>query len=98
MTDVNSLSCYAWEVVYWVLRLFWLAMLVYAVASWIPSLQGRWTSYIARIVEPVLLPVRRIIPPVGGLDLSFLVVIVLVGFVMNSIAGFAYESSYCTIR
>jgi YggT family protein len=98
LSRVDSLSCAAWEVVYWVLRLFWFAMLIYAVASWIPSLQGRWTSYVARIVEPVLLPVRRIIPPVGGLDLSFLVVILLLGFVMNSIPGFAYGSSYCWIR
>jgi uncharacterized protein YggT (Ycf19 family) len=98
MTGVDSLSCAAWEVVYWALRLFWFAMLVYAVASWIPSIQGRWTGYVARIVEPVLLPVRRVIPPIGGLDLSFLVVIVLLGFVMNSIPGFAANSSACWIR
>ena len=29
------------------------------------------------LVEPVLMPVRRIIPPMGGLDLSFLVVIIV---------------------
>jgi YggT family protein len=73
-------------------------MLVYAVVSWIPSLQGRWSTYVARVVEPVLQPVRRIIPPMGGLDLSFLVVILLVGYVMNLIPRFAFESAYCLIR
>jgi YggT family protein len=68
-----------------ILRLFWLVMLVYAVVSWIPSLQGNWTRYLARIVEPVLMPVRRIIPPVGGLDLAFLVVIILVGYLIRAI-------------
>ncbi len=58
-------------------------MLLYAVVSWVPSLQGRWSSYIARVVEPVLIPVRRIIPPIGGLDWSFLVVIIIVGYIMN---------------
>jgi YggT family protein len=58
-------------------------MLLYAVVSWVPSLQGRWSAYVARVVEPVLQPVRRIIPPVGGLDLSFLVVIIIVGYIMN---------------
>lgn len=67
----------------WILRLFWFAMIAYAVASWIPSLQGRWTYYIARIVEPVLIPVRRIIPPIGGLDVSFLIVIILVGYLIS---------------
>jgi len=91
---VSSISCDAWTVLYWVLRLFWLAMLVYAVVSWVPSLQGRWSSYVARIVEPVLLPVRRIIPPIGGLDLSFLVVILLLGVVINQIRSVQY--SYCS--
>jgi YggT family protein len=92
------LTCAAWEVVYLTLRLFWLLMLVYAVISWIPSLQGRWSTYVARVVEPVLQPVRRIIPPLGGLDLSFLVVILLVGYIMNLIPRFAFESAYCLIR
>jgi YggT family protein len=92
------LTCAAWEVVYLALRVFWVAMLLYAVVSWVPSLRGRWTEWVARIVEPVLLPVRRIIPPAGGLDLSFLVVILLVGYVMNLIPQFAFQSSYCLIR
>ena len=69
----------------YVLRAFWFAMLLYALVSWVPSLQGRWSVMLARIVEPVLLPVRRIIPPLGGLDLSFLVVILVLGYVMRSI-------------
>ena len=95
---MSGLTCAAWEVVYLTLRLFWLLMLVYAVISWIPSLQGRWSTYVARVVEPVLQPVRRIIPPLGGLDLSFLVVILLVGYIMNLIPRFAFESAYCLIR
>jgi len=67
------------------LKVFWLLMLVYALVSWVPSLQGGWSSYVARIVEPVLVPVRRIIPPLGGLDVAFLVVILLVGWLMAAI-------------
>jgi YggT family protein len=69
----------------YVLKAFWVAMLLYALVSWVPSLQGRWSYYVARIVEPVLIPVRRIIPPIGGLDLSFLVIIVLLGYIMRAI-------------
>jgi hypothetical protein len=35
---------------------------------------------------------------VGGLDLSFLVVILAVGYIMRLIPQFAYESAYCLIR
>ena len=69
-----------------IINIYVLIMLVYAVISWIPSLRGRWTEYVAMLVEPVLLPVRRIIPPLGGLDLSFLVVILLLQFIGSAIA------------
>ena len=82
---MSSISCSAWVVLGYVLKAFWFAMLLYALVSWVPSLQGKWSVMLARIVEPVLLPVRRIIPPLGGLDLSFLVVILLVGYVMRSL-------------
>ncbi len=95
---MSSLPCAAWEVVFLALRLFSIAMLLYAVVSWIPSLQGRWSSYVARIVEPVLLPVRRFIPPVGGLDLSFLVVFLALSYLTGYIPQFAYQTAYCLIR
>ena len=69
-------------------------MILYAVVSWVPSLQGRWTYYVARIVEPVLMPIRRIIPPVGGLDIAFLVVIILVGWLSTKIPNAACAVYY----
>ncbi|GAC1356332.1 MAG: hypothetical protein NVSMB31_16980 [Vulcanimicrobiaceae bacterium] len=59
------------------LLVYIIIMVVYAVASWIPELRGRWTDYVAMLVEPVVAPVRRIIPPLGGFDLSFLIVMIL---------------------
>jgi YggT family protein len=91
---MSSLSCDVGQVLGQILRIFWLLMLVYAVVSWIPSLQGRWSYYLARIIEPVLNPVRRIIPPVGGLDLAFLVVIILVGYLISAIPRAACAISY----
>ncbi len=79
------LMCSLWEVVFWIFRIYLLLMLVYAVVSWIPSIRGRWTEYVAMLVEPVLVPVRRIIPPLGGLDLSFIVVIVVLQVVLGQI-------------
>jgi len=44
---------------------------VHALASWFPQLrESRFYGYIDRIVEPMLAPLRRILPPMGGLDLS----------------------------
>jgi YggT family protein len=77
-----------------ILKVFWVAMILYAVVSWVPSLQGRWTYYVARIVEPVLMPIRRIIPPVGGLDIAFLIVIILVGWLSTKIPSAACAVYY----
>ena len=79
--------CFVWDVVNKIFGLYLLLMLVYAVVSWVPSLRGRWSDYLARVIEPVLVPVRRIIPSVGGLDLSFLVVIIVLQIVMHIVAN-----------
>ncbi len=60
------------------LEIYILLMIVYALASWLPSIRGRWLDYVAMAVEPVLIPVRRVIPPIAGLDLSFLIVILAI--------------------
>ena len=77
--------CQIWGLVDLVFKVYILVMLVYAVVSWVPSLRGRWSDYVAMLVEPVLVPVRRVIPPVGGIDLSFLVVIIVIQLVDSNI-------------
>jgi YggT family protein len=76
------------------LWVFWVLMLVYAVVSWVPSLRGRWTEYVAMVVEPVLVPFRRIIPPLGGLDIAFLVVILLVSWLIRALPSTACAYYY----
>jgi YggT family protein len=77
------IPCELYSAVAKLLQLYVLIMLVYAVISWVPSLRGKWTQYVAMIVEPVLTPLRRIIPPIGGLDISFLVAILVIQFVIR---------------
>ena len=43
---------------------------------------GPGPYFLDQLVEPVLRPVRRIIPPVGSLDLSFLVVFLVAQFLL----------------
>ncbi len=79
---MNELLCSLDQAVVWIVRIYSILLLVYAVLSWIPDLRGPWVRYIAMLVEPVLAPVRRIIPPIGGLDLAFLVVLLLLNYVI----------------
>ena len=77
--------CGIWSLVDIVFKAYLLVMILYAVVSWVPSLRGRWSDYLAMLVEPVLTPVRSVIPPLGGLDLSFLVVIIILQLVDSNI-------------
>ena len=82
----------AYSMIGHVLDFYVLLMLVYALVSWVPTLRGRWTEYVAMLVEPVLSPVRRIIPPIAGLDISFIVVI----FLVQAVARLAHSyATYC---
>jgi YggT family protein len=79
---VNLILCQLDQVLIWIARFYMLVLLVYAVVSWIPDIRGPWVRYLAMLVEPVLAPVRRIIPPLGGLDLAFLVVLLVLNYVV----------------
>ncbi len=51
-------------------------IIVYAVLSWVQA-RSPISDVIGRLCDPVLRPVRRIVPLVGGIDLSPLVLLVL---------------------
>lgn len=64
------------------LNLYTFALVVQAILSWVgPGVNNPAGSILWSINEPLLRPVRRVIPPFSGLDLSPLVVIVLLQFV-----------------
>ena len=70
-----------------ILRVFWYALLIRAVLSWMPDMRNAFTSFIYGITEPVLRPVRRITNRYGGasmpIDIAYLVVVLAVGMLMN---------------
>lgn len=59
-----------------VLQGLMLLLIVYAVLSWVQP-GAPLMGTLDRLCRPVLAPVRRVVPTVGGVDLSVLVVIVL---------------------
>ena len=75
------------HIVAWLIQAYiYLIMLPMALLSWFRVQPGttlaRVQLFLYRATEPVLRPVRRIIRPMGGLDISFLVVILVAQFVL----------------
>jgi YggT family protein len=55
-----------------------MALLAYVILSWFGGGGGNpLATVLGEIVEPVLRPVRRLLPPIGGLDLSPMLLILL---------------------
>jgi YggT family protein len=85
---VNLFLCDVAQVLIYVVNIYTILLLVYAVISWVPDLRrGRWVYYLASVVEPLLIPIRRIIPPLGGLDLAFLVLLLVIQLLIRPALG-----------
>lgn len=76
------------------LTIAFLLLLAYAVLGWLftfgvlkPNnpVARQWWGVLHKIVEPVLRPVRRVVPNMGQLDLSFIVVILGIVFVRDGL-------------
>ena len=75
--------CLLGDVLSKVVTIYTILLFVYAVVSWLPDLRGAWVQYIAMFIEPVLIPIRRVIPPLGGLDIAFLVLLLVLQLVVR---------------
>lgn len=77
------------SVILWVLNLLNLLLLVYVIVSWLQVFRvdlGPFrpvARFLDSIFEPMLAPIRRLVPPekLGGLDLSPLILIIALQFV-----------------
>jgi YggT family protein len=71
------------------LQLYTLALILRAVLSWFPVHSDSGLIPVLRgldtIINPVLMPLRRVIPPLGMFDMSFLVLIIVVEVVHSAI-------------
>jgi YggT family protein len=78
-----------------ILTLVWWVFLIMIILSWLISFRvintqnqfvaGLW-RVLNQLTEPILRPIRRFIPPVGGLDLSPLIVFVIIFFLQSFVA------------
>jgi len=77
-------------------QLCYMVLLVRMVLSWVPgvSLQHPAVQFVHRVTDPVLDPIRRVVPPVAGLDLSPLVAILLLSLIQRAVVGAVLQAAY----
>ncbi|MGL5358148.1 MAG: YggT family protein [Shewanella sp.] len=67
--------------------LFWM-LIIRAILSWFNQGYNPIVMIMDQLTEPLLAPVRRIIPPIGGLDLSVMLVIIAMNFINMLLAQY----------
>jgi YggT family protein len=76
--------------IYWLLQLFYYLLIGRIIMSWIPSIN--WYDQPFRllysITEPVMAPFRRLIPPIGMMDISPIILFLLLQFVLGILAPY----------
>ena len=83
-----------------VIQIYIFVLIVQVVMSWliafnVVNTRNRFVYMVAdvayKLTEPALRPIRRILPNFGGIDLSPVVLILLLGFIQRLLSELAYR-------
>jgi YggT family protein len=79
------------HILYTLGEIYVLILFLRAVLSWFPYDPHSPIDPVRRVIftltEPVLAPFRRLIPPIGMLDVSFIVALIVVQIIVTSVLG-----------
>ena len=87
------------RVVIAILDIYWWLVIIQAIISWLIAFNVINTysrpvamvlDFLYRITEPVLRPIRRFVPIMGGLDLSPLILLLIIWFIEMELAQLAF--------
>ncbi|MBA6264517.1 MAG: YggT family protein [Colwellia sp.] len=94
--DINIISALYLGLIYLIKQtgiLLFMLMLVMALMSWVVQGYNPTQAIFQQLTEPFLKPIKRIVPSIGGLDLSVLIAFLLLNviniFLSGSVPGWA---------
>ncbi|HEV7701667.1 MAG TPA: YggT family protein [Pyrinomonadaceae bacterium] len=70
-------------VLYGLLSVIVLFIFIRFISSWFVFHRNTFLGFVVRVTDPILLPVRRLIPPIGMFDISAMIVLLLIGFLQS---------------
>ncbi|MBU0701672.1 YggT family protein [bacterium] len=77
-----------------IFKMVYFILVVRMLLSWVnPDPYNQIVQAIYRITEPILAPFRRIIPPMGMIDISPIVVFLLLSFIEKFVVGILLQLS-----
>ena len=70
-------------VLYGALSVLILFIFIRFLSSWFVFRANTFLGFVTRVTDPVLMPVRRLIPPIGMFDISAMIVLLFIGFLQS---------------
>ena len=71
-----------------ILKIYFFALIVMIILSWVaPQASHPGALLVMQLVEPIMAPVRKVIPPLGMIDLSPIVVFISISLLDNLVVG-----------
>lgn len=72
-----------------ILKIYFFALIVMIILSWVaPNASHPGALLVMQLVEPIMAPVRKVIPPLGMIDLSPIVVFIAISIVDGIVVGY----------
>lgn len=71
-----------------ILKIYFFALIVMIILSWVaPQASHPGALLVMQLVEPIMAPVRKVIPPLGMIDLSPIVVFIAISLLDSLVVG-----------
>ena len=75
--DVGLLAT-IFNFIIFLVQIYYFGMIIYFFTSWVPNIrESKFGEILGKLYEPFLEPFRKIIPPIGIIDISALVALFL---------------------
>jgi len=70
-------------VLYGLLSVLILFIFIRFISQWFVFHRNTFLGFVARVTDPILIPVRRLIPPIGMFDISAMLVLLVISFLQS---------------
>jgi YggT family protein len=70
-------------ILYGLLSILVLFIFIRFISSWFVFTRRTFLAFVMKVTDPILLPVQRLIPPIGMFDISAMIVLLLISFIQS---------------
>jgi YggT family protein len=70
-------------VLYGLLSILVLFIFIRFISSWFVFTRKTFLGFVMRVTDPIMIPVQKLIPPIGMFDISAMIVLLVIGFLQS---------------